>query len=106
MQAAREEMMALTDNRLEITTKRTILENEQMSGELQYQSRQVGAHCWGGWAAGVPLVSGRRERSPSTVAQCCTCANPFWPVDGRAARRIPFHQAPTMHQLMLPRLHA
>lgn len=33
-----------TDNRLEITTKRTILENEQMSGELQYQSRQVGCH--------------------------------------------------------------
>ncbi|GAB4820888.1 hypothetical protein N2152v2_007934 [Parachlorella kessleri] len=40
---AREEMMALTDNRLDITTKRTILENEQMSGELQYQSWQAGA---------------------------------------------------------------
>ena len=56
MKQAREEMMALTDNRLDITTKRTILENEQMSGELQYQSWQASAGpaaraCEGG---GVP----------------------------------------------------
>ena len=34
-------MMKLTDNQLETTTKRTILENEQMSSELAYQSRQT-----------------------------------------------------------------
>ena len=30
-----------TDNQLEMTTKRTIMENEQMSTELSYQSRQT-----------------------------------------------------------------
>ena len=34
-------MMKLTDNQLETTTKRTIMENEQMSSELAYQSRQT-----------------------------------------------------------------
>eukprot|EP00201_Polytomella_parva_P013664 CAMPEP_0175066590 /NCGR_PEP_ID=MMETSP0052_2-20121109/16597_1 /TAXON_ID=51329 ORGANISM="Polytomella parva, Strain SAG 63-3" /NCGR_SAMPLE_ID=MMETSP0052_2 /ASSEMBLY_ACC=CAM_ASM_000194 /LENGTH=412 /DNA_ID=CAMNT_0016333317 /DNA_START=52 /DNA_END=1287 /DNA_ORIENTATION=- len=34
-------MMKLTDNQLEVTTKRTIMENEQMSVELSYQSRQT-----------------------------------------------------------------
>jgi hypothetical protein len=34
-------MMKLTDNQLETTTKRTIMENEQMSSELSYQSRQT-----------------------------------------------------------------
>ncbi len=34
-------MMKLTDNQLEMTTKRTIMENEQMSVELSYQSRQT-----------------------------------------------------------------
>eukprot|EP00803_Ostreobium_quekettii_P003293 evm.model.scf_465EXC.1 EVM.evm.TU.scf_465EXC.1 scf_465EXC:6130-9534(-) len=34
-------MMKLTDNQLENTTKRTIMENEQMSSELAYQSRQT-----------------------------------------------------------------
>lgn len=29
------------DNQLEMTTKRTIMENEQMSVELSYQSRQT-----------------------------------------------------------------
>ncbi|KAG2424476.1 hypothetical protein HXX76_014528 [Chlamydomonas incerta] len=35
------QMMKLTDNQLEMTTKRTIMENEQMSIELSYQSRQT-----------------------------------------------------------------
>ncbi|MEW5319047.1 MAG: hypothetical protein WDW38_010223 [Sanguina aurantia] len=35
------QMMKLTDNQLETTTKRTIVENEQMSIELSYQSRQT-----------------------------------------------------------------
>mmetsp|Transcript_5179 Transcript_5179/g.11289 ORF Transcript_5179/g.11289 Transcript_5179/m.11289 type:complete len:601 (-) Transcript_5179:161-1963(-) len=35
------QMMKLTDNQLEMTTKRTIMENEQMSIELAYQSRQT-----------------------------------------------------------------
>ncbi|KAJ9513895.1 hypothetical protein QJQ45_020977 [Haematococcus lacustris] len=35
------QMMKLTDNQLEMTTKRTIMENEQMSIELGYQSRQT-----------------------------------------------------------------
>ena len=35
------QMMKLTDNQLEVTTKRTIMENEQMSTELAYQSRQT-----------------------------------------------------------------
>lgn len=35
------QMMKLTDNQLEVTTKRTIMENEQMSSELAYQSRQT-----------------------------------------------------------------
>ena len=35
------QMMQLTDNQLESTTKRTILENEQMATELGYQSRQT-----------------------------------------------------------------
>lgn len=34
-------MMKLTDNQLETTTKRTIIENEQMASELAYQSRQT-----------------------------------------------------------------
>ena len=34
------QMMKLMDNQLEITTKRTIMENEQMHAELAYQSRQ------------------------------------------------------------------
>jgi hypothetical protein len=34
-------MMKLTDNQLETTTKRTIMENEQMSSELAYQSHQT-----------------------------------------------------------------
>ena len=34
-------MMKLTDNQLETTTKRTIMENEQMSSELSYQSHQT-----------------------------------------------------------------
>eukprot|EP00899_Mesostigma_viride_P020212 jgi/Mesvir1/28192/Mv04747-RA.1 len=34
-------MMRLTDNQLETTTKRTIMENEQMNSELSYQSRQT-----------------------------------------------------------------
>lgn len=57
VKAAREEMMALTDNRLEITTKRAVLENEQMSGELQYQSRQVG-RGFSLYAAAVPEGQG------------------------------------------------
>ena len=69
MQAAREEMMALTDNRLEITTKRTILENEQMSGELQYQSRQVGASCWGGWGASPLWLGSALALLGGTAAQ-------------------------------------
>eukprot|EP00803_Ostreobium_quekettii_P004601 evm.model.scf_1052.4 EVM.evm.TU.scf_1052.4 scf_1052:32928-39739(+) len=35
------QMMKLTDNQLEMTTKRTIMENEQMCSELAYQSRQT-----------------------------------------------------------------
>lgn len=38
---AKAQMMQLTDNQLEITTKRTIMENEQMASELAYQSRQT-----------------------------------------------------------------
>ena len=34
-------MEKLTDNQLETTTKRTIMENEQMASELAYQSRQT-----------------------------------------------------------------
>lgn len=33
--------MRCADNQLEMTTKRTIMENEQMSIELSYQSRQT-----------------------------------------------------------------
>ena len=35
-------MQRMTENQLESLTKRTIMENEQMDGELRYQSRQVG----------------------------------------------------------------
>jgi len=38
---ARTPSPANTDNQLEMTTKRTIMENEQMSIELSYQSRQT-----------------------------------------------------------------
>lgn len=31
----------MTEDQLHMTTKRTILENEQMSSELQYQSKQT-----------------------------------------------------------------
>ena len=41
MREQREEMKKLTESHLEELTKRTILENEQMSAELQYESRQV-----------------------------------------------------------------
>lgn len=34
-------MLKLTDDQLEATTKRTIIENEHMSTELAYQSRQT-----------------------------------------------------------------
>lgn len=38
---AKLEMLKLTDDQLEATTKRTIIENEHMSTELAYQSRQT-----------------------------------------------------------------
>jgi hypothetical protein len=38
---AREAAQRLTESQLEAVTRRTILENEQMDSELQYQSRQV-----------------------------------------------------------------
>ncbi|KAI7843861.1 hypothetical protein COHA_002412 [Chlorella ohadii] len=41
VQQAREEMAALTDQRLDATTKQTLIENEEMAGELQYQGRHV-----------------------------------------------------------------
>ena len=34
-------LLAMTEDQLHATTKRTIMENEQMTGELQYQSRQT-----------------------------------------------------------------
>eukprot|EP00240_Pyramimonas_obovata_P004772 CAMPEP_0118924344 /NCGR_PEP_ID=MMETSP1169-20130426/2521_1 /TAXON_ID=36882 /ORGANISM="Pyramimonas obovata, Strain CCMP722" /LENGTH=416 /DNA_ID=CAMNT_0006865445 /DNA_START=354 /DNA_END=1601 /DNA_ORIENTATION=+ len=37
----KQNMEKLTDNQLETTTKRTIMENEQMASELAYQSRQT-----------------------------------------------------------------
>ena len=40
IQETKQFMMKLTDNQLEMTTKRTIMENEQMSAEMAYQSRQ------------------------------------------------------------------
>ncbi len=44
MREQREELKKLTESHLEELTKRTILENEQMSAELQYESRQVCPH--------------------------------------------------------------
>lgn len=44
MREQREELKKLTESHLEELTKRTILENEQMSAELQYESRQVCTH--------------------------------------------------------------
>ena len=41
IQETKQVMMRLTDNQLEMTTKRTIMENEQMSAEIAYQSRQT-----------------------------------------------------------------
>ncbi|KAK9843268.1 hypothetical protein WJX74_009475 [Apatococcus lobatus] len=41
MREQREELKKMTESHLEELTKRTILENEQMSAELQYESRQV-----------------------------------------------------------------
>ncbi|KAL4457431.1 hypothetical protein ABPG75_012296 [Micractinium tetrahymenae] len=41
VRAAREEMAALADRRLDATTKQTICDNEAMAGELQYQGRHV-----------------------------------------------------------------
>lgn len=38
---AKLDMLKLTDDQLEATTKRTIIENEHMSTELAYQSRQM-----------------------------------------------------------------
>ena len=43
IQETKQFMLKLTDNQLEVTTKRTILENEQMSAEMAYQSRQTTA---------------------------------------------------------------
>lgn len=40
IQDTKQFMMKLTDNQLEMTTKRTIMENEQMGAEMAYQSRQ------------------------------------------------------------------
>lgn len=44
MREQREDLKKMTESHLEELTKRTILENEQMSAELQYESRQV--QCW------------------------------------------------------------
>ena len=41
IQETKQFMMKLTGNQLEATTKRTIMENEQMSAEMAYQSRQT-----------------------------------------------------------------
>jgi hypothetical protein len=43
IQETKQFMMNLTDNQLELTTKRTIMENEQMIAEVAYQSRQTSA---------------------------------------------------------------
>jgi DNA polymerase III alpha subunit len=43
IQETKQFMMKLTDNQLEMTTKRTIMENEQMSAEIAYQSCQTNA---------------------------------------------------------------
>jgi hypothetical protein len=43
IQETKQFMMNMTDNQLEMTTKRTIMENEQMSAEVAYQSRQTSA---------------------------------------------------------------
>lgn len=41
IQETKQYMIQLTDNQLELTTKRTIMENEQMSAEMAYQSHQT-----------------------------------------------------------------
>jgi hypothetical protein len=41
IQETKQYMIQLTDNQLELTTKRTIMENEQMSAEIAYQSHQT-----------------------------------------------------------------
>ena len=38
---AKNQFMKMTGNRLEVTTKRTIMENEQMNSELAFQSREA-----------------------------------------------------------------
>ncbi len=40
-------LLAMTEDQLHTTTQRTIMENEQMTTELQYQSRQTGFVCDG-----------------------------------------------------------
>ena len=45
MREQREDLKKMTESHLEELTKRTILENEQMSAELQYESRQVQVTC-------------------------------------------------------------
>ncbi|KAI3436467.1 hypothetical protein D9Q98_005884 [Chlorella vulgaris] len=41
VQSAREEMVALTDQRLDATTQKAIIDNEAMAAELQYQGRYL-----------------------------------------------------------------
>eukprot|EP00892_Ulva_mutabilis_P011652 jgi/Ulvmu1/885/UM100_0040.1 len=43
IQDTKQYMIQLTDNQLELTTKRTIMENEQMTAEVAYQSHQTSA---------------------------------------------------------------
>jgi hypothetical protein len=43
IQDTKQYMVQLTDNQLEVTTKRTIMENEQLSAELAFQGHQTSA---------------------------------------------------------------
>jgi hypothetical protein len=64
----KQQMMKLTDNQLEITTKRTIMENEQMSNELAYQ------RCCSGAPPSMPSLHSHTYVNKSTTIHMCRLA--------------------------------
>lgn len=69
IQETKQYMIQLTDNQLELTTKRTIMENEQMSAEMAYQSHQTNSVLAQNYELDKRMAQLKRELSLSRDTQ-------------------------------------
>jgi DNA repair exonuclease SbcCD ATPase subunit len=89
IQETKQFMMKLTGNQLEATTKRTIMENEQMAAEMAYQARQTG---------GVIAQNEVLERRVGELREALALARD---AENELARRSTVYQS-TIRQLVRP----